>query len=56
MNWSATVRTSTFEILRAATGRRAAEEIAAYDWDPEPDPALLLVAPIFTMRPTPLGE
>jgi uncharacterized protein (TIGR03083 family) len=52
----ATVKTSTFEVVRAATGRRAAEEIAAYEWDGTADPGVLLVAPIFTMRETPLGE
>ena len=52
----ATVKTSTFEFVRAATGRRSAEEIAAYDWDGTADPAIILVAPIFTMRETPLGE
>lgn len=53
---AATVRADRFELVRASTGRRSASEIAAYDWDPEPDVALLVVAPIFTVRDTPLAE
>jgi len=52
----ATVRASRFEILRAATGRRSANEIAGYAWDPAPHPALLIAAPIFRLRATDLGE
>jgi uncharacterized protein (TIGR03083 family) len=52
----ATVRAGRFEVVRASTGRRSASEIAAYDWDPAPDVALLVAAPIFTVRETPLGE
>jgi uncharacterized protein (TIGR03083 family) len=51
-----TVRASRFELVRATTGRRTREEIAAYDWEPAPDPALLLAAPFFTIRTEPLGE
>jgi uncharacterized protein (TIGR03083 family) len=52
----ATVETSRFEFVRASTGRRSAEEVAAYRWDGDIDPAMILVAPIFTMRSGPLGE
>jgi uncharacterized protein (TIGR03083 family) len=53
---AATVRASRFEVLRAATGRRSASEIAAYEWDPQVAPETILAAPIFTMRATPLNE
>jgi uncharacterized protein (TIGR03083 family) len=52
----ASVETSQFEFVRASTGRRSADEIAAYRWDASVDPKMILVAPIFTMRSTPLGE
>jgi hypothetical protein len=52
----ASVETSEFEFVRASTGRRSAEEVAGYGWDRAVDPATILVAPIFTMRPTPLLE
>ncbi|HET9729363.1 MAG TPA: maleylpyruvate isomerase N-terminal domain-containing protein [Acidimicrobiia bacterium] len=52
----ATVRASRFELLRATSGRRSAAEIRAYEWEPAPDPDLLLAASIFTMRATPLAE
>jgi uncharacterized protein (TIGR03083 family) len=53
---AATVRASRFEVLRAATGRRSAAEIAAYDWDPDVAPETILAAPIFSLRDTPLNE
>jgi hypothetical protein len=52
----ATVKAPRFEVLRACTGRRSAGEIAAYGWEPEPRPDLLLAAGIFTLRPEPLHE
>jgi uncharacterized protein (TIGR03083 family) len=53
----ATLRTSRFEFVRAITGRRTADEIVAYDWDPSPaSPESFLGAPFFTMRTTSLGE
>lgn len=52
----ATVRASRFELLRAFSGRRTASEIAAFGWDGEPRPELMIVAPIFSMREAPLGE
>jgi uncharacterized protein (TIGR03083 family) len=52
----ATVEASRFELLRAATGRRSASEIAGYRWDPEPEPELLLGGPIFSLRAEPLNE
>jgi uncharacterized protein (TIGR03083 family) len=52
----ATITTSRFEILRASTGRRSADEIAAYGWEPSPQPELLLLAPFFRLRAEPLAE
>jgi uncharacterized protein (TIGR03083 family) len=45
-----TLRTSAFELLRAATGRRSEGQIAAYGWD---GPALtpVVVLSIFSPRP-----
>jgi hypothetical protein len=51
-----TVRAPRFELLRAMTGRRTLEEIAAYGWDPAPDPELLLAAAFFTIRTESLEE
>jgi hypothetical protein len=50
------VEASRFELLRAVSGRRSPAEVAAYGWDPEPDAALLLAAPFFTVREEPLNE
>lgn len=50
-----TCATSRFDFVRASTGRRSVEQIAAWDWDGEPRPDLL-VMPIFTPRPDPLIE
>jgi hypothetical protein len=52
----ARVEAPRFELFRAVAGRRAAEEIALYKWDPDPDPTLLLAADIFSLRAEPLGE
>jgi len=52
----ATIEAPRFELFRAATGRRTAAEIAAYGWDREPDPRLLLAAYFFTIRTESLGE
>jgi uncharacterized protein (TIGR03083 family) len=52
----ATVEASRFELLRAATGRRSASEVASYRWDPKPEPELLLAGPIFSLRTEPLNE
>jgi uncharacterized protein (TIGR03083 family) len=45
-----TLRTSAFELMRAATGRRSEAQIAAYEWD---GPALteVVVLAIFSPRP-----
>jgi len=51
----ATLRVSRFEFTRAATGRRAPEQIAAYAWDGEARPDLVVLAP-FTPRRTALVE
>jgi uncharacterized protein (TIGR03083 family) len=34
----ATVRASRFELFRAMSGRRSPEQVAAYDWDGDPEP------------------
>ncbi len=52
----ATVEASRFELARAVTGRRTAKEIAAYGWDCEPTPELLLASPIFSLRTESLNE
>ncbi|HEY5171861.1 MAG TPA: maleylpyruvate isomerase family mycothiol-dependent enzyme [Acidimicrobiia bacterium] len=51
-----TVRAPRFELLRATTGRRTAEEMTSYGWEPAPDIAILLAAPFFTIRTDSLGE
>jgi uncharacterized protein (TIGR03083 family) len=43
------LRTSGFELLRAATGRRSVAQIAAFDWSGEPQPHLVPLA-IFRAR------
>ena len=53
---TATVRTTRFEIVRAAVGRRAVEEIAAWDWDGDPTPAAFVLDRFSPPRATPLGE
>jgi uncharacterized protein (TIGR03083 family) len=52
----ARVEASRFELFRAISGRRTADEVAGYRWDRDPDPGLMLGASIFTMRTTSLGE
>jgi hypothetical protein len=52
---STTLRISRFEFARAATGRRSAEQIAAYEWDGEPRAELLVAIP-FTIRSAALVE
>ncbi len=50
-----TCTTTRFDFCRASTGRRSAEQIAAWTWDGDPRPELL-VMPIFAPRPDPLVE
>lgn len=45
-----TLRTSAFEVLRAATGRRSEAQIAAYEWD-GPARTDVVVLSIFSPRP-----
>ena len=52
----ATLTTSQFEFIRASSGRRSAAEIAAYEWQGQVEPDILLIAPFFRMRPVPLDE
>jgi hypothetical protein len=52
----ATVRAPFFELFRAVTGRRTADEIAGYEWEPAPDPASILAATFFTIRADSLRE
>jgi len=49
------VRADRFELVRAMTGRRSADQMRGFDWDGEATPELL-VLPIFTPRPAPLVE
>jgi len=49
------LRIDDFEFMRALTGRRCLEQMAAYDWDGEFEPSLLVLAR-FTARPDPLVE
>ena len=51
----ASLRIDDFEFLRALTGRRSVEQIAAYDWDGELAPEQLVLAR-FVARPDPLVE
>ena len=52
---TSTCRASRFELVRAFTGRRSADQMLAWDWDGEPR-LDLLVMPIFSPRPEPLVE
>ena len=52
---TATLRITRFEFTRAVTGRRSPEQIAAYEWDGEARPDLLVVTP-FTPRLAALVE
>ncbi len=53
----ATIGLSRFEFVRAASGRRSAEQIAAYDWHgSDPRPELLLTAPLFSLATAALHE
>jgi len=52
----ATVQASRFELIRAFTGRRSADEITRYGWEPGCKPELLIAADIFTLRARPLDE
>ena len=51
----ASLRIDDFEFVRALTGRRCVEQIAAYDWDGAFTPEHLVLAR-FTARPDPLVE
>lgn len=52
----ATVEASRFELVRAVTGRRTADEVSAYGWDPEPKVEMVVAGPLFTLRSESLGE
>jgi uncharacterized protein (TIGR03083 family) len=52
---SARCRTSRFEFVRAATGRRSVEQMRAWEWDGDPRVDLLVI-PIFTPRRDALVE
>ncbi len=51
----ATLHTTRFEFLRALTGRRSLEQIAAYDWDGDMPPDRLVLG-VFVARPAALVE
>jgi uncharacterized protein (TIGR03083 family) len=46
-----TIRTSAFELIRASTGRRSADQIEAFDWDGPPRVDVVVMA-IFVPRAT----
>jgi uncharacterized protein (TIGR03083 family) len=52
---TASCTTTKFELVRAATGRRSLEQMAAWAWDGDARTELV-VMPIFTPRPEPLVE
>lgn len=52
---TASCHTSRFELVRAATGRRSADQIATWAWDGDARPDLV-VMPIFVPRPDALVE
>jgi uncharacterized protein (TIGR03083 family) len=49
------VRAPRYDLFRAMTGRRSAEQMRSFEWEGAPAPELL-VFPIFTPRATPLIE
>jgi uncharacterized protein (TIGR03083 family) len=53
---SATVHTDRFEVVRAAVGRRALEQIAAWEWEGAPDPSSVVLERFAPPRPAPLLE
>ena len=53
---TATVRTSRFEIVRAAVGRRAPGEIDAWEWSGDAYPESVVLGRLAPPRATPLGE
>ena len=55
-NVVARIAAPRFELFRAVSGRRTAEEIARYDWNRAPDPALVLAADIFSFPGASLRE
>ena len=52
----ATVSTSRFEIVRAVTGRRTAQEVAGFKWEPPQPPETLMVTDMFVLCRASLGE
>ena len=49
------VRADAFELLRALTGRRNAEQVRALDWSGDAEPYVDVFA-TYPMRESPLGE
>ena len=52
----ARVEAPRFELFRAVSGRRTADEIKGYGWDREPDPRLLIAADFFSIPERSIGE
>lgn len=52
---TATVRASSFELLRAITGRRCADQVRSLQWSGDPEPYLAVFA-TYPMRDDPLQE
>lgn len=53
---TATLRTSRFEVVRAAVGRRSLSQIAAWDWEGDAQPESVVLARFAPTRPDPLIE
>lgn len=52
----ARIEAPRFELFRAVSGRRTADEISRYGWDCPPQPLLLLAADFFSMPDRSIGE
>jgi uncharacterized protein (TIGR03083 family) len=53
---TATLRTSRFEIVRAAVGRRSFAQIAAWDWEGDALPETIVLSRFSPPRATPLND
>ncbi len=53
---TASVTATRFEVLRAAVGRRSAEQIAAWPWDGDARPETVVLSRFAPPRATPLAE
>jgi uncharacterized protein (TIGR03083 family) len=53
---SAAVRTTRFEVVRAAVGRRSLDQIGAWDWEGDARPETVVLSRFSPPRATPLDE